>query len=52
MRPNQIFAVSLHYSMLPMERARAVVEAVERTLLTPVGAAYAGPSDPQYPRNV
>jgi glycogen debranching enzyme len=36
-RPNQILAVSLHHSMLPAERARAVVETVERELLTPVG---------------
>jgi predicted glycogen debranching enzyme len=36
-RPNQIFAVSLHHSMVPLERARAIVENVERELLTPVG---------------
>jgi predicted glycogen debranching enzyme len=47
-RPNQIFAVSLHYSMLSAERARAVVEAVERELLTPVGLRTLSPADPQY----
>lgn len=47
-RPNQIFAVSLHYSMLSAERARAVVETVERELLTPVGLRTLNPSDPQY----
>ncbi len=36
-RPNQIFAVSLHHSILAQERARAVVNQVERELLTPVG---------------
>ncbi|HSK44921.1 MAG TPA: amylo-alpha-1,6-glucosidase [Candidatus Binatia bacterium] len=47
-RPNQIFAVSLHYSMLSAERARAVVEAVERELLTPVGLRTLSPVDPRY----
>jgi glycogen debranching enzyme len=48
MRPNQIFAVSLHHSMLSAERARLVVEAVERELLTPYGLRSLAPSDPQY----
>lgn len=47
-RPNQIFAVSLHYSMLSPERARAVVETVERELLTPVGLRTLNPSDSRY----
>ena len=47
-RPNQIFAVSLHYSMLSKERARAVVETVERELLTPVGLRTLAPSDSHY----
>ena len=47
-RPNQIFAVSLHYSMLSRERARAVVETVERELLTPVGLRTLAPSDSRY----
>jgi predicted glycogen debranching enzyme len=48
MRPNQIFAVSLRYCMLSRERARAVVEAVERELLTPVGLRSLAASDPHY----
>jgi predicted glycogen debranching enzyme len=48
MRPNQIFATSLHYSMLSQDRARAVVETVERELLTPVGLRTLAPSDPHY----
>jgi predicted glycogen debranching enzyme len=48
MRPNQIFAVSLHHSMLSAERARAVVETVERELLTPVGLRTLSPADPRY----
>ncbi|HWS87612.1 MAG TPA: amylo-alpha-1,6-glucosidase [Pyrinomonadaceae bacterium] len=48
MRPNQIFAASLRYSMLSSERARLVVDAVERELLTPYGLRSLAPSDPQY----
>jgi predicted glycogen debranching enzyme len=47
-RPNQIFAVSLHHSMLPLERSRAVVHTVQRELLTPVGLRTLSPTDPQY----
>jgi predicted glycogen debranching enzyme len=48
MRPNQIFAVSLRHSMLSAERARLVVDAVGRELLTPYGLRSLAPSDPQY----
>jgi predicted glycogen debranching enzyme len=48
LRPNQIFAVSLQHSMLSAERARRVVEAVERELLTPYGLRSLAPSDPRY----
>jgi predicted glycogen debranching enzyme len=47
-RPNQIFAASLHHSMLSRERARHVVETVERELLTPYGLRSLSPRDPQY----
>jgi predicted glycogen debranching enzyme len=47
-RPNQILAVSLHHSMLVPERARAVVESVERELLTPVGLRTLSPADSRY----
>jgi len=47
-RPNQIFAVSLPYSMLPPERAKAVVEKVQEQLLTPYGLRSLAPGDPQY----
>lgn len=47
-RPNQIFAVSLHHSMLSAERARAVVETVEKELLTPVGLRTLSPADSRY----
>jgi predicted glycogen debranching enzyme len=48
MRPNQIFAVSLPYTMLSDIRAQSVVAAVERDLLTPYGLRSLAPYDPQY----
>jgi predicted glycogen debranching enzyme len=47
-RPNQILAVSLFYTMLSQERGKGVVEIVERELLTPVGLRSLSPGDPQY----
>jgi predicted glycogen debranching enzyme len=47
-RPNQIFAVSLYYSMLAKEKAQAVVSVVERDLLTPVGLRTLATSDAHY----
>jgi predicted glycogen debranching enzyme len=47
-RPNQIFAVSLPHTMLAPERAKQVVEVVERELLTPYGLRSLSPRDPQY----
>src|SRR2546422_1540326 len=47
-RPNQILAVSLPYTMLTPERSRAVVETVQQHLLTPYGLRSLAPSDPQY----
>ncbi len=47
-RPNQIFTVSLHHRMLPLEQAKSVVEIVERHLLTPYGLRTLAPGDPQY----
>ena len=47
-RPNQIFAVSLPYTMLPHDRAIQVVKTVQQHLLTPFGLRSLAPSDPQY----
>lgn len=47
-RPNQIFAASLSYSMLDDDRARKVVDKVEAELLTPVGLRSLSPADPRY----
>jgi predicted glycogen debranching enzyme len=47
-RPNQIFAVSLHHSVLDGERARRVVEQVQRELLTPKGLRTLSRGDAQY----
>ncbi len=48
LRPNQILAVSLHYSMLSRERARAVVEVVRHELLSTYGLRSLSPRDPHY----
>ena len=47
-RPNQIFAVSLPFTMLDAPRARAVVDVVTRELLTPYGLRTLAPLDPAY----
>jgi predicted glycogen debranching enzyme len=47
-RPNQIFAVSLHHSLLPEDRARRVVEVVQRDLLTPYGLRSLARGDGRY----
>jgi predicted glycogen debranching enzyme len=47
-RPNQIFATSLHYSPLTDEMKHAVVDVVERELLTPKGLRTLAPKNPAY----
>jgi predicted glycogen debranching enzyme len=47
-RPNQIFAVSLRYSMLSPDRSQSVVAKVRERLLTPYGLRTLAPGDPQY----
>jgi predicted glycogen debranching enzyme len=48
MRPNQIFAVSLDYSMLNAESSRKVVEVVEKELATPFGLRTLSLDDPKF----
>jgi predicted glycogen debranching enzyme len=47
-RPNQIFAVSLFFSPLDVERQRAVVRTCADHLLTPYGLRSLAPNDPHY----
>jgi glycogen debranching enzyme len=48
-RPNQIYAVGgLPHVLLDHEHARAVLDAVERELLTPIGLRSLTPTDPDY----
>jgi glycogen debranching enzyme len=47
-RPNQIFAVSLPFTMLDGERSKAVVDKVEAELLTAFGLRSLSPKDPKY----
>jgi predicted glycogen debranching enzyme len=48
LRPNQIFAVSLPHPLISGDEARAVVDAVGRSLLTSYGLRSLAPSDPAY----
>ncbi|HVR01602.1 MAG TPA: amylo-alpha-1,6-glucosidase [Polyangia bacterium] len=49
LRPNQIFAAGgLPLSLLSPARARRVVDAVEASLLTPLGLRTLGPEEPGY----
>lgn len=48
LRPNQLFAVSLPYRMLPLEMERAVIESIEKYLLTPYGLRSLEPNDARY----
>jgi len=47
-RPNQLFAVSLPYSVLSTDRMRAVVDTCARELLTSYGLRSLAPKDPAY----
>ena len=47
-RPNQIFAVSLPFSPLAVAQQKAVVDCVERELLTPFGLRTLTPKDSRY----
>jgi predicted glycogen debranching enzyme len=47
-RPNQIFAVSLPFELLPTTKARAIVRTVEQKLLTPYGLRTLAADDPRY----
>jgi len=47
-RPNQIFAVSLPFPLLPRKKALKVLECVEKNLLTPYGLRSLAPIDTHY----
>jgi predicted glycogen debranching enzyme len=47
-RPNQLFAISLPHPVLEPSRWAAVLEVVERDLLTPVGLRSLAPSSPDF----
>ena len=48
LRPNQIFALSLPFPLLEGDEARAVLDAVSRSLLTSYGLRSLTPQDPAY----
>jgi predicted glycogen debranching enzyme len=47
-RPNQIIAVSMEYSMLPVEIKKSVLSVVQRDLLTPRGLRTLSPTNESY----
>jgi predicted glycogen debranching enzyme len=47
-RPNQIFAVSLPYTLLSPEKEKAIVDIVEKELLTPFGLRTLSRDHPLY----
>jgi predicted glycogen debranching enzyme len=48
LRPNQLIALSLGYCAIPEGRARRIIAAVERSLLTPFGLRTLAPDAPGY----
>ena len=50
LRPNQIFALSLPYPLLSGKKARSVLRAVRKELLTPFGLRTLSPTDRRYAR--
>ena len=48
LRCNQIWAVSMPFTMLSPEQEKQVVEAVDRHLYTPCGLRTLSPEDPEY----
>ncbi|MEM0058060.1 MAG: amylo-alpha-1,6-glucosidase [Candidatus Bathyarchaeia archaeon] len=47
-RPNQVIAVSLDFTMLDEVKAKSIVEVVRRELLTPYGLRTLARGDPRY----
>jgi predicted glycogen debranching enzyme len=47
-RPNQIFAMSLPYSLIDRELSTSILKMVEEKLLTPYGLRSLAPDDPKY----
>jgi predicted glycogen debranching enzyme len=47
-RPNQLLAISLRYPVLEESRWKAILDAVQQKLLTPVGLRSLAPGHPDY----
>ena len=48
MRPNQVIALSLNYTVLGFDEAKKILDAVEKQLLTPYGLRTLSPKNPLY----
>jgi predicted glycogen debranching enzyme len=51
LRPNQIFAISLHFHLVEGEKANSVLNIIRSKLYTPVGLRSLSPDDPRYHGN-
>ncbi len=51
LRPNQVFVVSLPYSLLDRDKERKVIDNIYQKLYTPVGLRSLSPDDPSYHPN-
>jgi len=47
-RPNQVFTLSLGYTMVPQQESLRILAVIERDLLTPMGLRTLSPRDPNY----
>jgi predicted glycogen debranching enzyme len=47
-RPNQLFAISLPFSLVEQQTAASIIKIVEDELLTPYGLRSLSPKDPDY----
>ena len=48
LRPNQVYAIALPFSPLPIEMKKSILEAVGEKLLTPFGLRTLSPDDARY----
>ncbi|HTL09256.1 MAG TPA: amylo-alpha-1,6-glucosidase, partial [Chitinophagaceae bacterium] len=51
LRPNQLFAISLPFSLVEGEKAQAVLQTIQTHLYTPVGLRSLAANDPHYTAN-
>ena len=48
LRPNQLWAIAIPFSPVPIKQAQRALESIRQHLLTPVGLRTLSPKDPKY----